>query len=243
MIKTTIQRSVQHAILMDAEEVRSVASYLSSKYRAVEFTLNCNDGSTVTTNDMDDVLNFENLSHRRIESMKMSFYDDPRTEDGGEVVIGSLIASALFVVRGSDDAKELQIANELTQRIREMRPWYSWIRRLNPPTILVGGMVIAMTLWGIWAAIAGQRSEAGSTELPTAVVVGVLLPSIAAVVALIIYSDIGWNWLFPRVFFAIGRQIRELERRAKWRRWIFGGLLITILLGLLIEGLGKVIFR
>jgi hypothetical protein len=41
--------------------------------------------------------------------------------------------------------------------------------------------------------------------------------------------------MFPRLWFLIGRQKREFEKRERVRRWVFGGVIGAIMIGLVVN--------
>ena len=57
-----------------------------------------------------------------------------------------------------------------------------------------------------------------------------LLPIIALLGALLFYLNEKFKWLFPRVFFALGRQEKELEKRTTLRNWIVGTLVASVII-------------
>jgi hypothetical protein len=140
-------------------------------------------------------------------------------------------STARFTVSGKNDAIVLRIANELELRLTEFRPWYSWLARISP-IIFVPIIFIILSTISVWHRVIVTKTL-DSRSLPIFDLVYLSLPFVAIYGVAIIYSNRVWEWLFPKIWFSIGRQQSELQRREKARGWIFGGILLALVIGVI----------
>ncbi len=120
-MRTRIHRSLRHALLVDDRHLESLADFLHSIYQQLEFTAGCCDGSQIVTNDVKELLAFENPSFRRIEGL-----DVQATSSFGNTANLSLQLgfsdTAQLTVTSDVDATAVHVAQELSSRVRDMRP-------------------------------------------------------------------------------------------------------------------------
>jgi hypothetical protein len=235
-METRIYRSAKHALLVSREDIEGIANFLSERYQRLEFSAHCTDGSTLTTKIANELLDFENRNDRRIDELKLEFRQND-VEERGDVESGDHgFRLCRWTVWSNDDGLAQQIATELGQRIRATRPWYSWISRTRPSYVLPALMVVFGVI-ATWHDLI-VTGRFASTSHPTPdfwEMLNVLLPFALVLVIAVLFFDKVWSWMFPKLWFLIGRQRREFEKRERVRRWIFGGVIGAILLGLIVN--------
>jgi hypothetical protein len=242
-METRIYRSVKHALLVRREDVEGLASFIRQQYARLEFSAHCTDGSTLTTELPNDLLDFENRSDRRIDELRLAFRRDDIAERGDIEFSDEGSRRSRWTVWSNDDGFAQQIATELGKRIRATRPWYSWLSRTRPTIVFIAWLVLlgsALTWYdliktGRFASMDHKTPDSGEMW-------SVLVPILAVLGLCLLVIEKSWSWLFPKLWFLIGRQAREFEKRERVRRWVFGGVLGAILIGLLVNYLSVAFF-
>jgi hypothetical protein len=241
-METRIYRSAKHALLVSREDIEGLANFLSQRYQHLKFSAHCTDGSTLTTAIANELLDFENRNDRRIDELKLEFRQNDLEERGDVEFSDQVFRVCRWTVWSNDDGLAQQIAMELSQRIRATRPWYSWISRtrlayLLPALLMLLGVV---TTWhhlittGRFASIEHPSPDFGET-------ISILLPIVLVFVVGVLFFDKVWSWMFPKLWFLIGRQKREFEKRERVRRWVFGGVIGAIVIGCIANYLSAIL--
>jgi hypothetical protein len=243
-MKTNISKPISHSLLIDSDDVFSLYSYIVSKYKGVEITGNCNDGSQLETNDIQDLLQFENLNHRKIVSI--SFYARNDTNEYHEKfalsIKDSTFSSAELDLSSNNDEKALIISQEIQKRLAGMKPAYDWIARVPLPVALLvfGFVVISFIGTGIFLGVihlvnAEKAFGVGDTIS--------FMFSLAIYIVVVLPLEKLRKFLFPKVFFLIGKQKKTMETIHFWRNLIFGTVIGAILIGLIVNWISNTFFK
>jgi len=155
----------------------------------------------------------------------------------------SLFSNAKFTIKDSDEKRMLKASNDLSAHLSECRPYYSMLARLSATTAMICVLfVISAILW--WS----QRLKSGKTfEISMSIdeFMFSFVPCVLLVGVVLRYVDRVWDWLFPSIWFSIGRQKQENDKRAKVRTWVLGGFatfafgIVFRFAGILISGISK----
>ena len=243
-METRIYRSAKHALLVGREDVEGLANFLSQRYQHLEFSAHCTDGSTLTTTVAAEILDFENRNDRRIDELKLAFRQAD-VQERGDVEFGDAgTRLCRWTVWSNDDGLAQQVATELGQRIRATRPWYSWLSRTYVVFIFPVFLMLLGTI-GIWRHLL-RTGRLPSMDHPTpdfSEMIAILLPFSVVVVLGLLFIDKAWAWMFPKLWFLIGRQKREFRKRERVRRWVFGGVIGAIVIGVIANYLSALLIK
>lgn len=232
-MKTTIEKTIKHSLILDESDVTSLFSFLTAQYPHVDIFFVCNDGSEITTNVIDDVVNFENANFRRIESLSM--VADSGKSYGSEYarlrIRGTWRGdqSATVSVKSETDSKAIYISQEIPKLLSGMKAGYDIFARLSLIT-LVG---TAFILWGLfrWLSLMlGLRKPMlnAPTDFSAVEIFNIVAWSFLVFALIVVGLEFVRMRLFPLVFFLIGKQRKKMEALNKWR-W---GVLATMLFGI-----------
>lgn len=234
-MRTKIEKSWDHAIVVSKEDLLALERLIAAKFNIDKIYIECVEGSEIQFESLEELLQYDNPTFRRITAVRIHFGEI--FSEGGDIFLTSERShTATFTVKSDDDDRALALATEVEKRIKEMRPWYSFVTRV-PFSILAG-----LTGLGVGSALAWQRlishgTPATETNVAIIDIFYLTLPIIAILIVAFIYIDRASRWLFPRTIFALGKQIREDERRGKIRNWILTGVIGSVV----IAGLGKLV--
>lgn len=231
-----ITRKKEYSIIVVEDELRALVNFLSSNYERIEIIAQCNDGSSMTTSELDDIINFENPNSRKIESLEINF--GKSYSQGGNVEFsgGVFLSTCNLTIRETDDAKALKVAKEIEHRFEECRPWYSnlgkyFIYGLGVFMFILLSIPITVTV--LFLADDKGNDAMLSPKIIIGIFLGLALSTIVSSVGSGAYLIKGWFWIFPKIWFDIGKQKAELQTRIKVRNFIFVGVIVTLILGVI----------
>ncbi len=230
-----IAREKKYSIIVNEEELKSLINFLDSQYSPIEIVAKCNDGSTLTTSKIEDIINFENSKFRKIEIIEISF--GKIYSQGGNVEFNGkyrFLQTCNFTVKDIDDAKALKVSQEIEARFEECKTWYSLLIKF-PPSITISIIYFLIWIPSLWIKLLSNtyKSSPNISIIDLINIIGFLSPVVLLYFVSINYLDKVWAWLFPRVWFDIGKQKAEFQKRAKIRSWVFGGVILALILGIL----------
>ena len=242
---TRIHRAKSHAIFLEEDDLRALWNFLSHHYSKIEYEASCRDGSTLTGENIDALLALENPRTRMIEGLKLTFRRAEFEERGSVEFSDAGFRTSACTVNGTNDPDTLYIANELTRMLGEYRPWYSVLRWLSP-WVLVWLGSLAFFVYSAWNSLlttgnVPKGSDVSLLELVS--VFYVLLPFLLAGALVFVLSRKAWDWLFPQLWFAIGRQKAAFARKQVVRRWVFGGIILAAAVGLMVNWISAALLK
>src|SRR5439155_20181224 len=105
------------------------------------------------------------------------------------------------------------------------------------PWLVILGLFVLFLVIVEWLQFlrSGTLTSTGKPVPESGEVLVFALPVLIVLGGLIFLLEILWSWLFPKVWFLIGRQKREMEKRERVRRWVFGSVIGATLLGIIIN--------
>src|SRR5882724_2486142 len=135
------------------------------------------------------------------------------------------------ISKDHDDKRALKVADELGRLLRECRSPYSPLTRISGGAALMIGLLLCLTPLEWWSFFKTGHLAAASGPLSWELLL-FLLPLIAVGIVLAGYVERGWKWMFPKLWFSIGRQSREFDKRSNVRKVVFGVILLEIVVNI-----------
>lgn len=232
-------------MIVDKGGLRSIQKFISKQYKYTEFTANCVDGSILETDNIEEIIGFENPNYRRITEIVFKAQNDSANWSSSEGVtleiesqtggLSRIInnVSISLNVRSESDEKAVFVVKEIRSLLKEMQPWYNLLARTSI-------FVVCALIWIICCLIITVALFMGLITFNTGTVsfplVGVLNVSVTIGLGLLDYVRAS---LFPMIFFDIGRQKRKMEQIKFWRKLIFGSIGLTLLISILANILSR----
>ena len=217
-MRANTHRACYHALVIDSRDLTGFRNLISSRYCELRFKADCNEGSTLHFDSIEELFTFENHQFRRVEAITINFIDD---HGNGSLVIGSesTRCSATIVISDDDSDRAFLITDELEKRLRSRRPPYYLLSRLSGATV-ISAILLLFSSATAWISLTSTGSlHAPSVSLIPATLI--LLPAVPVLYLLARYANLVWKWLFPRVWFRLGRQDAEYEKRSRTRSVLF----------------------
>lgn len=229
--------------------MRGLDEFLRSNVGPISYELECNDGSTLNPVDLADLVRFENPSFRRVQQITIK--STHRSEVNGNVRIrfrpGDLpFEGAARVTLEFDNHRICKsIEDELKDRIRLMRPWYSLLTMINF-IVLLPVVFIVLAFAGsaatAFAKLQGYHAPIVQSPPPTfsdgeSTAVMIVLFSFLGVVGFILNKL--QSYFFPRVILLTGRQATDFAKAQRGLYFAFVvigvGLVINVVAALLVK--------
>ena len=238
-MKTTIQKNILHSILAEADDIKSIFDFVSSKYKSVDFTATCNDGSQLETTKIQDILSFENLNYRKVEVISCVAFGETNDEAFVLVLEDKKGISAELHLTSDNDEKALYISQEIIKRLLDTKPNYDWVARIP---VIAAVMSVLMVLWlllqiAVVTGVAELKYSIGGVEyFNNSIFMAIVLLGVTYPIEKL------KQYLFPKVFFLIGKQKKTMETIQKVRSFIFITVILSLVLGLLTNWLSNVVF-
>jgi hypothetical protein len=217
---------------MTPRDLTAIWKVVAGAYEHVDVSAKCADGSILEAKDIKEILEFDNPNFRRIHALEIT----ARTsfEDRMSLEIETRFSStASLRVESPDDATAVRLANELSNRLREAKPWFSPLGLVRFSWVLAGAWAV-LSIWNSVQRLTGREPRSLVEDrlsvidiLNLTVFVGVLFMAVVWPV------DKLQEWMFPRLFFAIGRQVDEWRRRAQIRSIVGVGFILSVLSSIL----------
>lgn len=237
------------AIFVTVDKLRYLNTFLSSKFNNVTYTAYCIDDTKLSPESFEELLQYENPSFKRITGLRIIALSEEQ-EANIEIQLGivgfhrngKLID---FSFSYQDVIWGIEIEKELVERLKEFRPWYWWLTRIQfwwmlPSSVMILILVLAYILGGailflkLFGAYIPPSSAKRANEAETFVIWIFIIGSLF-LVGIGLDGLIGYR--FPRVFFCLGRQNEEYDRRKKIFNIVFG----TIMGGIILAVLGNIV--
>ena len=75
-MKTKIDTKIKHSLIVDKDGLRSIQKFISKQYKHIEFTANCVDGSILETDNIEEIIGFDNPNYRHITEIVIEAQND-----------------------------------------------------------------------------------------------------------------------------------------------------------------------
>ncbi|MES2923702.1 MAG: hypothetical protein V4819_19260 [Verrucomicrobiota bacterium] len=221
-METKITRNLKWCLALEPSLIRKLAAEIQVAGQPLSIWTRCSDDATRTFNDVDELLAYPNPSDRKIQRLTLS----------AGTVITLYISSFDWTnveleIRGEDDFV-ITKSDRILRELRTGKPWYSFIRWLNPSIIIIGLGVLIFLAVGLllWAGRLRIESSHGSSFLE-----GVFM----GVAMMIVFTLVGMfrDKVFPITTFRIGFQETTYQVMDKVR-W---GICFSVVIGPLAKGI------
>ena len=242
-------------LLIRVEEIHYLDKFLSDNFETVKYAAGCVDGTKFLSESLDDLLEYENPSFKRVDSLNINATSEESLKaelrlyigyviDFSESLVGEFLRStpqrdtAGFELRYADINWGIRVERELIERLEEFRPWYWWLNKVQFTWALPLSLsVLSLVLNGISLIqkLSGTYTPGSSSiELTSGEGLVLMLVAFLALFGVGVVIDSLRDYLFPGLFFCLGKQAEEFKRRQRVASLIFG----VIILGIILEIVG-----
>lgn len=248
MIKSERRKSFEFAFLVTPDDLRSFDKIFDRLEGEKLYSIRCSDGSIITFNDINDVIDFSNSESRKIEQLDCTGGSYAETfasiDFDNRKIIGPKIN---FSVKGEDETVVV-ISSQIEEQLIRTRQWYSRLATLDMLSlfcvVLIGLLFIVsghdLYLW-VTDELSNKKSS-DSNDLPDTAGTFIWLALLVSIFLLSKILNIGRELVFPRGEFTVGDGAKRHDSAIFWRRIFGGGFLLSIAVSLMSSGISKQIF-
>lgn len=240
-LKRTIPKEYKHAFLLHKDDLKNIYNFLADHFETISIYVKCSDNSHFLPKNIDELLTYENPNYRKITLIKFDMQKPGETcllKIGIDSILFS--NSALIEVK-IDGLNNDGVLNELDKKLQELKPWYSILTYWDftivlPLIVFLPLLVIAFlqNLTGIASKLSNDINTSLANQVPTSSMFtdseqSTIVYSFFFLIIIFGYLiDRSKNYLFPKVFFVIGKQEKNLNRIDFWRY----GVILTLIVGI-----------
>lgn len=204
-----------HAIVVSEKDVRKIWDVLASLFGETKVEAKCGDGIERTFFNVDDFLKYENTSSKKILNVRMAAVSATFNEHANISLGFRYGAPVSLSLNGSEDLI-LKARDALSDVFSEMRPWYSFVAKIDLFYIFFPFFAICMLLLQL---MTGSEERSVSMGFEKAVYVVAVACVFIFCVSIVIFALSKLKArLFPVVFFSIGRGVDRyrLDENLRW---------------------------
>lgn len=233
----------RHAIVIKPQDLTYIDQFVRKHCKTVSYRAYCSDSTEIEFESLQDVLDYENPGFKRIVTLEVRGrqegypYEPSVTLELGDVK-NAKGQTVWYHIVYNDHAWGLAVERELLDRIRELRPSY-WLL-----VYLSFSRIVGYTYFLIFIVLLMFRFDAWMTnrimfaEAPRPVDSAYFWQWlrgvgfwVTAFLALEVLDRIK-GYFFPKVAFYLGKQAADYEKRQRWSKFVFGGVVLTLILNL-----------
>ena len=241
MRRSRLTATIRHSLLLEPEELKVCLAVIRRDLESVNISAHCKDGTTLESDNIEEILDFDNPAFRRIERMTISARSKyPKTDSASLDIDSDSFSTATLSIDSTDDAQALSKKNEIVNRLKESKPGYDLLARVSVLTFIGCLGVIASFVGGalvFFGKVKTQGPRSFAEEFDFFVFTGAIFLAITYLL------DKPRAWLFPRLHFLIGRQAQDAAERKKWRGILFNVLLVGLVVGILASLIAGIILH
>ena len=222
-----------YPIIVFADDLKMLSDLLSSGCEEIQYSINTKDGARYTLNSLDDVLNYSNPDDRKIQRICVK----GNKKKGDSFVCPNISVSLMeksvfsrscgleiYQLKETELCYYSQRINEFTKQIRAP---YWWLHKS------AFYWITGVLLYFLSAILYFHYVD--NTNPVNKVYNILILQGVAAVcmfLSMIVLEKIVFR-IFPECCFAIGEQIKRIERLNKLKRFIFLTVFFALIIGVL----------
>lgn len=229
----SLNKSYVFPIIVSAEDLKSLSDLLSSGFEELQYTINTKDGAKYTITSLEDVLNYSNTDDRKIQRLcirgnkkKAGNYIHPN------IYVSLLDKSAYttsceFEVNQLDETELCYYTQRIDEFVKRIRAPYWWLHK--SAFYWITGLLLYF-LSAIFYFHHVDNTDPVNRVYNILVLQGV--SAFCMFISMVIIEKTVY-YFFPECSFAIGEQLKRIEKLNKLKRFIFLTVIIALVVGVL----------
>lgn len=229
----SLNKSYDFPIIVSTEDLKSLSDLLYSGFEEIQYNINTKDGARYTLNSLDEVLNFSNPDDRKIQRICIEGNKKKGERFMYPNISVSLLDKSVFSKSCKLEINQLE-ETELcyySQRVEEfverIRAPYWWLHK--SAFYWITGLLLYF-LSAIFYFHHVDNTDPVNRVYNVLVLQGV--SAFCMFISMVIIEKIVY-YFFPECFFAIGEQLKRIEKLNKLKRFIFLTVIIALVIGVL----------
>ena len=239
-----IEREIKNALIVEEKDLLEIFKFITKRYKEVEINAECNDKTKIKFKNINEVTRFKNYNIQKI--IKISIEGKNSFEERLYVTItnkDNTDSTAYFLITSKKEETFNYILGELNKWFLGAKPWYNFLAKISVfwclfslLSIICGILTISFLYLKFTGNILQEASKLNFTA-PEQILITIIIIFLLYVICIPI--DKLRRWLFPKLFFLLGKQKRTMEEIKNVRKILFSviliGFIISVLSGLLLK--------
>lgn len=236
----------KRALLIKLKSLQALDKFLLSNVGNVEYVGYCKDGTEMVLTSLEDILGYESPPNKRIAGLKIEATSEKSPDAYVEIVLKEgtwTKTNAEVKFHCNERTWGIKTESQLTKKIKDLRVWYWWLRKIR----LVYIFPLILICSPLWIRLYEKTQELMGTSLSSSEITASMnlskdeTSTLLLVISIILFVlgiilDRVKNWIFPNIYFCIGKQAVNRHRILS-----LGGILFIIFLGMLIHQIFQII--
>ncbi|MCC5928773.1 MAG: hypothetical protein JJU28_05970 [Cyclobacteriaceae bacterium] len=248
-MKHSKQGELYGAVLIHEQELRNLVEFLEKHFNKISFNGKTKDGTNINFSDLEDFISYANYDTRKIIKLELSCTNE---KQGIDIIFKN---ERLFVrpstieyyLKYDDQNWGFKFEDDIKNELKEFRPYYNYLTYFNLTYATMALLVIMVFLLisiDYYSKVLGftgilKDGDYKSVNNYSGPAVGFTWAILIYILAYLLNKL--RNYLFPVLFIATGKQVKEYQKRKNIARIVFGiigvGIAINLITQLLINGL------
>lgn len=235
------------AIIIKEDDLIDIYKFLINNYKEIKMEAFCIDNTNIHFELIEDIINYNNYSNRRILEIQISAKND--YDNRLNLKIGTKnykwphwkfidISEETFEldISTNDEEKLNAIINKFTDLNKSIKQWYGIISTTHLyQNILI--ISILSTLYGFFKTQIFKSQTNPTVSLSLVEAYDILISGVVILIIVMYLLELIKRYLFPKVFFLIGRQKDVYKRVSYVRNLVFITIGLSIIIGVLVNKL------
>ena len=221
--------TIRHTLIVDEEFLRRLVSLMERKFSKVKLEIECSDHSEKTAINVDELIAYDNAHHHRIKVITITGSSYEKSEFCTVRIKAAPLWHNAFVSVEAEEAIAEAIKSEILNilkvaRVPGMKEWLYFTTPYN----VSGALSIPMLL--VWITLSimalGQSKDKSGLNLIDIFLCVIIGGAVETIL------EFFYSMLYPRIFFALGLQKKNLDTLHTWQNIVWTVVILGAILGI-----------
>ena len=232
-MKGSLIKSFDYPVIVSADDIKVLSDMLSSGFEELQYSINTKDGARYTLNSLDEVLNYSNPDDRKIQ--RICIKGNKKKGDGfiyPNISVSLLdkskhVKSCELEIIQLEETEICYYSQRVEEFVKRIRAPYWWLHK--SAFYWITGLLLYF-LSAIFYFHHVDNTDPVNRVYNILVLQGV--SAFCMFISMVIIEKIVY-YFFPECFFAIGEQLKRIEKLNKLKKFIFLTVIIALVVGVL----------
>ncbi|GAB2994399.1 hypothetical protein GCM10027284_09580 [Cyclobacterium sediminis] len=229
------------AVLILETELRSFVDFLAKDFVEIAINGKTKDGTNINFSDLNEFISYSNFEKRKIVEFELTCSNEEQSVDikfqNDRFFFKPKVIS--YYLRYNNQNWGFKFEDDLRQELKEFRPYYSFLTyldlKMGLPLLLVAIAILffsvdyLLKVAGLTGLTNTDYNNSGSNNSSWIVGVAWWIPIYLSGYFINLFR----NFLFPVLFIATGKQVKEYRKRRNIAYVIFGVVLLGIAINII----------
>lgn len=243
-MKTNIDPSINHSLIIEEDDLRDlfheIISYCQDE-KDLTITAECINGKSYETNNIEDIISLSNPNSEKIKSISICANNEFRFKYESLPYIKLNISTdyyqppAKLIIKSNDHKQAESIKDRLEKKLKHIKPslFYDYFARTSV-WIMVWVLSLMINIVLTFSRTFGLLKDSQPLNLFITVhTFNIISLSIVFFIIFLYGLELLKQKLFPKVFFLLGKQKKEMKKIEAIRNFIISVIIFGLIIGVL----------